>query len=179
MRRLLIVMVLLAGLWGCGGDDGGGPTLVESSPTTADEGAAAEPDEAPPEPETFTVGDRVAIGQIEVETFGVTDPLEPTGEYGLPPAPGSRFVGVDVEVTNTTDEPFIFSAPLTFELKDPDNIAYPVTFTDHSPGPPDGQIGPGQARRGLLVFEVPEGVGELLLVFVGYLLSAESAEVAL
>jgi hypothetical protein len=170
-KALVLLVLLVAALAACD-VPAESPELVESANEAADTAEQAV-DEAPAEapapeaaaPGNFAVGDLVALGNLQVRVHEVRDPLEPT-EF-MPPAEGSRYVGVDMEVTNTAAEPELFSYLMSVELQDSQNITYSPTFTDHQPSPPDGELAPGNARRGLVVFEVPQSATELRLNFDG------------
>ena len=136
------------------------PEKVEATEGTA---RGQEEDEGG-QPETFKVGDMVALGDYEVTVHGVQDPLPPQNQLVTVP-PGDRYVGVDVEVTNTTDESKPFSGLLAFELQDAENRTYDPTFSGHQPAMPDGELAPNSGKRGLAVFQVPEVMSALRLNF--------------
>ena len=129
------------------------------------------------QPKSFKVGDVVKLGDWTVVVRSVKNPLKP-GEFDSLEA-GDKFVGVDVEVKNTSDKAQPFSGLMAFELVDSANQTYDVTFSSHKPQLPDGEIAAGRAKRGLAVFEVPKNAKGLELSFKGDFWSTGSAFVKL
>ncbi len=125
------------------------------------------------EVETFTLGDYVQVGDWTVVAHGVTDPLAPTNEF-LAPDPGNRWVGVDVEVTNTDDQAKTVSSVMCFELVDSTNRSYDITLTGSGSSSMDGSVNPGGSLRGDVEFEIPQDATGLQLKFDCDLLSSNS-----
>lgn len=153
----------------------------ENEPARVDEGGAGE-DGATTEaeqPEVFAVGDIVQLGDWQVRVHGVTDPVESTNPV-ITPAPGNRWVAVDVEVTNTGSEPQVVSSLVCFEIVDDQNRSYSLTITaEGGSSPPDGEVAAGASRRGILTYEVPADAAGLRLTFQCELFSTGSATIAL
>jgi len=129
---LLVVVVLSRG-----GDD-------DSGSTTA----------APP-PKTFAIGETARSEAFDVTVYGFKDP-QPPGQF-LQPGAGKHYVSVDVQLANRSGEQVNFSSLLQIHLLDAANRQYDSTFGEVAPPAPDGEIPPGQAVRGLTLFEVPQG----------------------
>ena len=117
-------------------------------------------------PRLYAIGDTAPTGDLEVTLHGFSDPQAP-GQV-LRPQPGMHFVSVDVEVANRTPAPQTFSSLLGFRLLAGRNRQFDLTFNDITPGPPEGEIPAGRAIRGLVVFEVPDGVTGFRLRAVSY-----------
>jgi hypothetical protein len=128
--------------------------------------------------QTFKVGDEVKLGDWRVKVWGVQDPLPPPSEFEQPAA-GNRYVAVDTEVFNDSKTPQSVSSIACFELQDAANKSYNMTIVTGAPNPPDGEIAPGQSRRGTLVYEVPTTSTGLKLVFKCDLFSTGSAVISL
>lgn len=169
VRRFLIVLLVCVGaLAAVASGEEETPTAADGS---GDDAAAAEG-----EPQTFTVGQPVALGDYEIVVHAVTDPLPPAL---VPPAPGTHYVAVDAEVTNKTDQPTIISSLAQFEVQDATNAAHSITITDHGLPSLDGEAPAGGARRGTMVFAIPDGASGLRLNFIGDLFSSGQATIQL
>jgi hypothetical protein len=129
------------------------------------------------EPEQFGVGELVRLGDYEVIVHEVTDGLPP-GQF-IQPAEGSRYVAVDTEVTNNSDEAETVSTIMMFEVQDESNRSYNIALTDHDVPSLDGEVPAGQSRRGTMVFEVPGDAGALQLSFTGGFWSRGTAQIRL
>jgi hypothetical protein len=106
--------------------------------------------------EVAKVGDEVKLGDWTVKVFSVQDPQKPANEF-FKPAKGNRWVGVDAEVKNLSKDPANVSSLLCFKVKDSANREYSeAIMTGITPGPPEGEVDAGGAKRGTLVFEVPQ-----------------------
>lgn len=152
----------------------------ENEPARVDEpGAGAGDDADQPQPEVFAIGDLVELGDWQVRVHGVTDPVQSTNEF-VTPAPGNRWVGVDVEVTNTGTDPQVVSSLMCFEVVDDQNRNYSMALTAEAGStPPDGEVAAGEARRGTVTYEVPADAAGLRLTFKCDLFSTGSATIAL
>ena len=129
------------------------------------------------EPELFSVGEQVRLGDYEVVVHEVTDALPP-GQF-IQPAEGSRYVAVDTEVTNNSAEAETVSTIMMFEVQDESNRSYNIALTDHDVPSLDGEVPAGQSRRGTMVFEVPGDAGALHLNFTGGFWSRGTAQIRL
>lgn len=115
--------------------------------------------------EAYAVGDLVEIGVWEVRVHGMTDPYTGGNEF-LPPADGMRYVAVDTEVTNISDESQVMSSLMCFEVLDSADAAYPMTLTDLEIGPLDAEaIEAGGSRRATVTYEVPVNAAGLRFKF--------------
>lgn len=150
----------------------------ENQATRANEGDGSN-DGGGASPEEFDVGDIVDLGEWRIQVHGFTDPYTEDNQF-VSPAEGNRWVAVDAEVTNNSDAPEIVSSLLCFELLDGSNQAYTATITGgEAVQAPDGEVAPGESRRGTLVYELPTGVSDLRLSFKCDLLSTGSAVIRL
>lgn len=174
-RVLALVAVLTALLAAAASTEENEPARVDESGGTSESGDASDT----AQPEVFAVGDLVELGDWQVRVHGVTDPVESTNSV-ITPAPGTRWVAVDAEVTNTGSEPETVSSLVCFEIVDDQNRSYTMTITgEEGPAPPDGEVAPGASRRGTMTYEVPADAAGLRLTFQCDLLSTGSATIAL
>lgn len=152
----------------------------ENTPSRVDEsGESGESGEGGgSEPDVFAVGDLVELGDWQVRVHAVTDPYSEDNPV-LQPAAGNRWVAVDAEVTNGSDQPQAVSSIACFGLQDSTNVEYQMTVTGGTALPPDGEVPAGQSKRGTLVYEVPAAATGLQLTFQCDLLSTGTATIGL
>jgi hypothetical protein len=118
-------------------------------------------------PAVGTVGDTRMAGDLAVTLHGVTDPA-PAPELTRSSCEefpdncslidGDRLVAVDVEVANQGDD----SVFIGWELKDAQNFSFGWDAGIGDDYPDNDQLA-GQAERGTLYFQVPEGATGLRL----------------
>lgn len=184
-RVVTVVVALALSASACALEENDPLLVAESSATTAAQPGAAAPVEtaAPAQPDaapqTFNVGDRVALGDWEFVIHSVTDPVQPTDEYFVP-EPGNRWLAVDAEVFyNGADAEIVAGC---FELQDAENRGYTETWIPEASdlyGELDGDITSGGVRRGGVGFEVPEAATGLRLNFKCDWLSTGNATIDL
>ncbi len=158
--------------------------VTETNQTTAE--PLASPDDGDPSPAaddqtggTFAVGDRVAIGNWQIEVHEVTDPYDDGNQY-LGPDAGNRWVAVDVEVFNIGDQPRDVTSSFCFDLQDELNRNFDLElFADTKVDAPNGEVQPGASLRGTIVFETPDDAAGLRLNFKCQLLSTGSVTIEL
>lgn len=114
--------------------------------------------------EVFRVGDLVALGEWQIRVHSVTDPLNSSNEF-ITPSTGNRWVAVDVEVTNKASESAIVSTLMCLELQDASNQNFSIALTAEDFPELDGEVAANSARRGTVVFEVPQSAAGLVLKF--------------
>ncbi len=123
--------------------------------------------DAPAQPlAAFVVGDIINTSEWGDDwTITVHSVHFPTGE-GWRPKDGQRFVMLDLEVVNASDEAQTLSSILAYALKDASNYEYDNWITSAAPGEvPGGDFAPGEAKRGPIVFQVPEASSGFVFVF--------------
>lgn len=170
----LVIVIILIATTGCTPEENKpvAADTVPSTETVSPEATAAPASTTPP---VFTVGQAVSLGEWTVTAHGVTDNFESM----FKPAEGNRFVLVDVEVGYTGEGPQPVSSLLCFELQDSENRAHPISAQGNPIGSMDGEITPGGARRGGLVYEVPASATGLRLNFKCDLMTRGSATIQL
>ena len=90
-------------------------------------------------------------------------------DFRLPTA-GNRYVGVELEVRNTTAEPQTLSMLLAAEVVDSEGQAWSTSlFAVSDRATIDGEIPAGESRRGWVGFELPETSSGLRLFVDGVL----------
>ena len=85
---------------------------------------------------------------------GVTDPFTSSNQF-LHPAAGNRYVQVDLQVENATDEGIVFSTLMQLKVRDSANRTFPITIVAEPGASVEGAIPPKAANRGFVYFEVP------------------------
>ena len=142
---------------------------TSNSTVAGDQGSASTAKSStPPAKSNYSVGETAKTGDFEVTVYGSKDP-QPASQFDRPAA-GSHFVSVDVQVANRGSKQQTFSSLAGFHLVDSANRQFDEEIaSDVKPGPPDGQIPAGEAVRGTVVFEVPDGTTGLRLRVQGNL----------
>jgi hypothetical protein len=136
-------------------------TSTTAAPTTA---GSAETASALP-----GVGGTAVTGPFEVTLHAVEDPVAPDEFFA--PDPGNRYVGVELEVRNTSAEPQTLSTLLAVEVVDSESQAWSTSlFAVPGRAAIDGEIPAGESRRGWVGFELPETSSGLRLFVDGVLI---------
>lgn len=112
---------------------------------------------APAKP--FALGATARTEAFDVTVYGFKDP-QPPGQF-LKPGAGTHYVSVDLQVANRSAAQVNFSSLLQIHLLDSANHQFAPTFGEVTPPPPDGELPPGQAARGMALFEIPDGTNGL------------------
>jgi len=123
--------------------------------------------------EVYAVGEWAHTSGFDVTVHQVQDPYVPTNEFETP-QPGHRYVAVEVELRNTSDGMQTFSSLLGAEVTDSMNRPWDIGFAGFDLPQIDGDVPPGGARRGWMVFEVAEDSTELILRIKGSLTATGS-----
>ena len=153
-------------------------TTTEPSTTTTEEEAPAStaPDTggtSAGDQDVYAIGQWAHTGDFDVTVHQVVDPYVSTNELETP-QPGHRFVAVEVEVRNTADDARTISTLLGAEVTDSMNRPWHVALAGTDLPQLDGDVPPGGARRGWMVFEVAEDSTGLLLRIKGNLTATGS-----
>jgi hypothetical protein len=177
-----VVLMVIAAIASGGSDDDEGDTTASddrgSATTAAAEDEAAAPattaapastaapatTAAPAEPESsedvHAIGDRAETSDLGVTVHAVQDPYQSTNQFDTPQT-GNRFVAVEAELFNDSDEPVTWSSAFGTELVDSLNRAYTTGFGGIDLNRLDGDVPAGSSRRGWLVFEIPQDASGL------------------
>jgi Domain of unknown function (DUF4352) len=146
---VLCVLVAIGIAIAIGGGDDDGDT--ETAQTTED---------------VHAVGETAHTADLDVTVLQAQDPFQPANELEGPQA-GNRFVAVEAEMTNATDELITWSSAVGAELTDSENRPYTVALAGTDLPQLDGDVPAGGARRGWIVFEVPQDATGLQLRIKG------------
>ena len=128
--------------------------------------------------DAFRVGEAVKLGDAELIIHGFKDPFT-SDRVQATAAEGSRYVTIDAEVKNLTNDPRPVSAFAQFELKDSNGKKFEPASVNANLPTLGGQTPPGQSQRGAVIFEVPNGSTQLTVVFNNLLYRSGTAEVFL
>ena len=171
----LVLVIGVAAVAGGGADEADDADAPAAS-QPAGEGA---PGEAAPvgssagDQEVYAIGQWAHTGDFDVTVHQVQDPYAPSNQFETP-QPGHRFVAVEVEVRNTADDARTISTLLGAEVTDSMNRPWHVALAGTDLPQLDGDVPPGGARRGWMVFEVAEDSTGLLLRIKGNLTATGS-----
>ncbi|MDQ3403551.1 MAG: DUF4352 domain-containing protein, partial [Actinomycetota bacterium] len=146
---LAVLGGIIAAVAGSGGDDeassgGNGSDTTEEN---------AEDPSTPGGQEVFAVGETAHTGDLDVTVEAVEDPFAATNQLDTP-APGQRFVGVEMTVVNTGDELQVVSTLLQMEVTDSEGRRSQVALAGTDRPQIGGDVPPGETRRGWVVFGV-------------------------
>jgi hypothetical protein len=127
----------------------------------------------PPPAANYVLGETGRSGGFGFTVLGIQDPFR-TPDRVATPTSGRRYVAIDVRVTNLSESTQeSFSSPDGFHLLDAHDRQIDETIVPGvEPGAPDGKFAPGQAMRGLVIFEIPYGTSGLKLRCQGNITSA-------
>jgi len=146
---VMAVFVLLA--IGSGGDDD--PEIVddndEEEVVVDDNGNDEELEDAD---ETFTVGDTVAMGDIE---FTVNSARYDDGDDFMQPDEGEKWLVIDCTIVNNADESEAISSMMMFSLYDEEHRSRDLEMGADLDGQLDGELGAGRTMRGEIAYSVP------------------------
>jgi len=123
--------------------------------------------------DVYTVGQTAHTGDFDVTLHQVTDPYSSSNPLERP-QPNQRFVAVELEVANTGDAAQTLSTLLGTELTDSQNRPWDIALAGTDLPHLDGNVAPGEARRGWVVFDVAQDATGLRLRIKGNLTATGS-----
>lgn len=144
---LVVLCVLMLSLCACVSE----PALIGSGLDSITE----QPTTEPAEDKVFTVGDTVALNNIEVTFIGVT---ESTGSDFLKPADGNTFVLCEFEIYNSSDEELSVSSMMCFNAYYDDyscDLSISALSSKGDKAQLDGTVAAGKKMRGVVGYEIP------------------------
>lgn len=146
---LVVAVIVIAAMSG-GGSDGAGGAGSSAAPVT------------------MNLGQPAPSGPFEITVVSVQNPYKPTKEYGLDTPPdGKKYVAFELAVKNVSDEMQVVSTLFGAELSDSLGQNYSEAFTGTDLPDLSGEAGPGETRRGWVLFEVPSNATGLQLKLRG------------
>jgi hypothetical protein len=162
------VVVLVGGLAVAtsGSDDGSTQTATSSE----EDAAAGQSDGGQ---DVYAVGQSAHTGDFDVLLHTVEDPYVPSNEFERP-SEGHRYVAVEVEVSNSSDEAQPMSTLLGAEVMDSASRAWNIALAGLDRPQLDGTVAAGESRRGWIVFEVAQDSTGLRLRLKGNLTATGS-----
>ena len=134
-----------------------------SAPSEAPAASSTEPAETQASSDTYTVGDRVKLGDEEYFSITTVDPA-PKVELVKPDA-GNKYISVLAEIeginaNGATYNPFFFTA------RGDDGFEYNVSAFGKEPAlKSSNDLGPGKSVKGWVSFEIPAAATHLTIVY--------------
>ena len=129
--------------------------VATKAATTAPAATAAPSATSAPKTKIYKIGDVILIGSL---TMTVNKISFPTPDTNFLPKAGNKFVAVDVTFENKGDKPDALSTLLQMTLKDNTGLDYSVDISAIAltgSKTPDGEIAPGEKKRGVVGYQVP------------------------
>lgn len=139
-KLLLLVLLVAGGVGGYWYWNNGRP--AEPVATAAQEASV------------FAVGETGTISDLQVTVHQVVDPWTSTVPQEVAPF-GTRFVAVEMTLTNLSDQAQRFSTVLGLEVRDSQGRSSSVAFAGSELPSLEGQLEAGTSRTGTAVFQVP------------------------
>jgi uncharacterized protein DUF4352 len=134
---------------------------------------------APASPQTYAIGDIIAIQDVTLVVLGWE---RPECDQFSKPKPGQSFIAVDLLLVNTGEASEALSSLVQVSLKDGTDLKYTpelLASTAAGASATDGEIVPGERMRGKVGFELPQEAKDLVFVFDADLVGAGKIFVAL
>lgn len=150
---LLLVACLVLTLAGCGVTN-----TPEKVPSTNGSGE----DETAQKQETFSIGDKVKMGDFYIT---VKKAYFYEGSKWNKPGDGVKWLVLDIELENHTNDPQNVSSLLMFDLYDSDNYSCDIAINTDEKGSINGELGPGRKMAGEITFKVPNDKSSFELIF--------------
>lgn len=139
-------------------DDTEGTEPADAAPAEDDEPT----DESDEVSDSNSVGDTVSMGDLD-HTLHAARWDE--GDEFTSPDDGERWLILDIELTNNSDDSSAISSLLMWQLVDEDNRSRDLEIFADTQGSLDGELGSGRAMRGEIAFEVADDQSSWELIF--------------
>lgn len=110
----------------------------------------------------LAVGETVAMGELEHTLHSAR--FDTGGEFSTPEA-GTRWLVLDIEVTNNSDESEAISSMMMWTLNDSENRSAELSIMADTQGSLDGELGAGRSMRGEVAYEVSADESSWELLF--------------
>lgn len=120
-------------------------------------------DSKQPNTQTFSVGDRVKLGDFYVVVKKAYISAG-ANEWNMPDQ-GKKWVVVDVEIENASNKSQIISSLMMFHLYDSQNYKCDFAINMSAKGSLDGELGAGRKMAGEITFSVPAAQSNFDFVF--------------
>lgn len=114
------------------------------------------------EPSDLKLGEAIEMGDL---TFTAKSARWDDGDEFSSPEEGQRWLIIDAEITNNSDESTTISSILMFDLYDDENYSTDLAIFAETRGSLDGELGAGRATSGEIAFDVPETSQSFEFVF--------------
>lgn len=145
----IIVVLIIVGAAGGGKEEEKKTAAQETNTSTTVAGETSTTTKAKT---GYSLGETAKTSDLTVIVYSITDPATSSNSFEEPKA-GNRFVSVDMQVESSKQE--TFSSLLAVELVTSDNRTYSAPLLIGFTPRIDGDLLPGQARRGYVPFEIP------------------------
>lgn len=99
----------------------------------------------------IAIGETVAMGELEHTLHSAR--FDAGNEFSTP-EDGTRWLVIDVELTNNSDESEAISSMMMWTLNDSENRSAEMSIMADTQGSLDGELGAGRSMRGEIAYEV-------------------------
>ncbi|MEO8694214.1 MAG: DUF4352 domain-containing protein [Acidimicrobiales bacterium] len=136
-------------------------TTVAATATTGANGGTT-----PGGQDVYAIGQTAHSSDLDVTLNTVKDPFTSTNQFDRP-STGQRYVATEITVKNTGKSKVTVSSLLNAELTDSQARPWTITIGGVDLPRVDGDVQPGESRRGWMVFGVDQAASGLRLRFKG------------
>nr|WP_286672881.1 DUF4352 domain-containing protein [Anaeromonas gelatinilytica] len=137
-------------------------TGSESSHSNDKEKETDSEEDSSQEKSILTLGKTIEMGDL---SFVARSAQWKNGDEFSSPDEGEKWLAVDVEIINNSDESTSISSLLMFSLYDDENYSTEIAPFADTRGSLDGELGVGRSMAGEIAFEVPESSESFEFVF--------------
>lgn len=150
---LLLISIFAVGCGEATSENSDPSTEAEDSNVDYQEGENEEDDDTTTEESGLSLGETVEMGNL---SFTARSARWDNGSEFLEPDEGTKWLVIDAEITNNSDESTTISSILMFSLYDDENYAAEHAIFAETRGSLDGELGAGRSMAGEIAFEVSD-----------------------
>ncbi|MEY2448813.1 MAG: hypothetical protein QOH79_2289 [Acidimicrobiaceae bacterium] len=167
---VLLVLILIGAIAGGSSDKkktaATSPTTSSTSSSSASEATTTSAPTTTVNPNApHVVGETAHTGDFDVTLNEFIEPFEDSSGF-FSAQPGNHLVAVDVTMHNTDKDSHTVSSLAQFTVVDPQSRSYQASFAGNQ-NRVDGTVAAGDQIRGVVSFEVPDGITGLVLKVKG------------
>ena len=152
---IVLIVILITGLTAGGKMTGEKPRTVITSSSSSSSSMTSNPVQSVPAIfGSYNIGELVKAEKLEFTALSFKDTK--SDNPLLQPKEGTKYIAVEVQITNNGDEKEMVSSMMSFHLENSDGQRQMHIFTPSVDKPFDGQLSKGDTTKGTLTYEVPK-----------------------